>query len=282
MTGRPPPAAQAAPFRTRVGACWPGSRAVFRGADLHAELADLDWMELYVFGITGRRFAPAAVRLLHAIWVLTSYPDARLWNNRVAALAGSARSTSVLALSGAVAVTEAGIFGGGPGIRAIDFFRRAGAATAAGMPLRDFVGAELESRRIYGYGRPINILDERLPALQAKVAALGFDGGRHYRLAFEVERLLVEEHKPFLKMNYAAATAALAADLGFTPREYHLFNILKTLAGMPPCIVEAAEQPEGTVFATPCAGIAYAGPPPRPWPQEPETTAQPGTSIDGQ
>lgn len=258
-------AAHAGVFRTGVGACWPGSRAVFRGADLHGELADLDWMELYVFGITGRRLSQREVRLLHAIWVLTSYPDARLWNNRVAALAASARSTAVLALAGAIAVTEAGIFGGGPGIRAIDFFRRAGAAVAAGMPLRDFVGAELKSRRIYGYGRPINIVDERLPALQAEVAALGFDSGRHYRLAFEVERLLVEEHKPFLKMNYAAATAALAADLGFTPREYHLFNILKTLAGMPPCIVEAAEKPEGTAFATPCAGIAYAGPPPRTW-----------------
>lgn len=262
-------AAARGPFHTRVGACWPGSRAVFRGADLHTELADLDWMELYVFGITGRRFSPNEVRLLHAIWVLTSYPDARLWNNRVAALAASARSTSVLALAGAIAATEAGIFGGGPGIRAIDFFRRAGAATAAGRPLRDFVFAELAERRIYGYGRPINILDERLPALEAQVHAVGLDGGRHYRLAYEVERILVAEHKPFLKMNYAAATAALAADLGFTPQQYHLFNILKTLAGMPPCIVEAAEKPEGSVFAMACGDVAYEGPPARPWDANP-------------
>lgn len=271
-------ARHAGAFRTRVGACWPGQRAVFRGQDLHRDLHDADWLELYLFGITGRRFTPAQTKLLHGIWVLTSYPDARIWNNRVAALAGSARSTSVLGLAGAIAVTEAGIFGGGPGIRAIDFFLRAGQAVGAGRELRDFVFEELQSRRIYGYGRPINCVDERLPALQAMAESLGFGGGRHYRMAFDVERILVAERKPFLKMNYAAATAALAADLGFSPREYHLFNILKTLAGIPPCIVEAAEKPAGAVFPTACAGIAYLGVAPRPW-RTSRDVAVPGDSA---
>lgn len=252
-------------LRTRVGACWPGSRAIFRGHDLHQDLGDIDWLELYVFGITGRRFSAREIRLLHGIWALTSYPDARLWNNRVGALAGNARSSAVLGLSAAIAVTEAGIYGGGPGIRAIDFFVRAGQAVQSGVDLRGFVHSELACRRIYGYGRPINATDERLPTLIALVQALALDTGCHYMLAFDVEKILLAESKPFLKMNYAALTAALAADLGFTPRQYHLFNILKTLAGMPPCIVEAAEKPEGTLFPTPCTGIAYEGVGKRPW-----------------
>ena len=44
---------------------------------------------------------------MHALWVNTSYPDARIWNNRVAALAGSARSTGNLGVSAALAVSEA-------------------------------------------------------------------------------------------------------------------------------------------------------------------------------
>ena len=79
--------AHAGVLRTRVGACFPGSRAVFRGHDLHADLKDMDWVALYIFGITGRRFSSNEIRLLHAIWIGTSYPDAHLWNNRVAALA---------------------------------------------------------------------------------------------------------------------------------------------------------------------------------------------------
>jgi len=253
-------------LQTRVGACWPGSRAVFRGCDLHGDIRGIDWMELYVFGITGRRFSAQEITLLHGIWTLTSYPDTRLWNNRVAALAANARSASVLGLSAAIAVSEAGVYGGGPGLRAIDFFLRAGRAVQAGQDIRCFVHHELQSRRIYGYGRPINSKDERLPSLMALVRSQKMDTGPHYRLAFAVEEILVNEKQPFLKMNYAALTAALAADLGFTPRQYQLFNILKTLGGMPPCIVEAAEKPEGTLFPTPCTDITYEGHGPRPWP----------------
>lgn len=252
-------------LQTQVGACWPGSRAVFRGCDLHGDIQGIDWMDLYIFGITGRRFSAPEITLLHGIWTLTSYPDARLWNNRVAALAASARSASVLGLSAAIAVSEAGVYGGGPGLRAIDFFIRAGQAVQAGQDIRHFVHQELASRRIYGYGRPINSKDERLPALVALVQAQKLTEGRHYQLAFAVEDILVREKQPFLKMNYAALTAALAVDLGFTPRQYQLFNILKTLGGMPPCIVEAAGKPEGTLFPTPCTDITYEGPGRRPW-----------------
>src|SRR5438045_44352 len=78
------------------------------------------------------------------------------------------------------AVTEAGIYGGGPGIRAIAFFRRAGRAVDAGAAIEEVVSAELATRRILGYGRPIDSHDERLPSLVALAQAQGLDGGRHY------------------------------------------------------------------------------------------------------
>jgi hypothetical protein len=222
-------------------------------------------MELYVFGITGRRYTPEQIRLLHGIWVLTSYPDARIWNNRVAALSGSSRSTPVLGLTAALAVSEARIYGGGPGLRAIDFFLRAGKAVSTGNELRDFVVQELKSRYIYGYGRPIDSCDERLPWLAALAKELDLDQGQHFKIAFEVEKILLETGKPHLLMNYAGMTSALGADLGFTPREFHLFRVPMFLAGMPPCWLEAAEKPEGTLFPTPCDGIVYEGIKQRAW-----------------
>lgn len=252
-------------LRTKAGACWPGSRAVFRGHDLHRDLRDFDWLELYLFGITGRRFTAGQIKLLHGIWVLTSYPDARIWNNRVAGLAGSARSTPVLGLTAALAVSEARIYGGGPGLRAIDFFLRAGKALDAGRTLRDVVCRELESRHIYGYGRPIDSRDERLPWLAGLAREQGLDQGRHFKMAFEVEAILLEMGKSHLLMNYAGMAASLGADLGLTPREFHLFRIPTFLAGMSPCWQEAAEKPEGTLFPTACSGIAYEGVPERTW-----------------
>src|SRR5262245_11533061 len=104
-------------IRSRVGAAFIGSHAVFRGKDLHADLGDAGWLDLYLFGVTGRRFSTPKLRLLEAMWTHTSYPDARIWNNRVAALAGTTRSTGNLGIAAALAVSEAKIYGQGPGYR---------------------------------------------------------------------------------------------------------------------------------------------------------------------
>ena len=252
-------------LETHMGKCFVGSRAVFRGHDLHADLGGMDWIELFVFGITGRRFGPEQLKLLHAMWVQTSYPDARIWNNRVAALAGSTRSTPALGMSAALAVSEATIYGGHPFVSAIDFLIRARQAVEQGATINEVVECELEQRRIYGYGRPLACADERLPWLTTLAGELGLDGGPHLRLANDVERLLVARDSR-LRMNYAALTAALAADLGLSPGEFHHFQVPVFLAGMPPCFIEAAERPPGTVFPMSCAHIAYEGPGWRKWP----------------
>lgn len=251
-------------LKTRMGACFPGSHAVFRGHDLHAELKEMDWVELYLFGITGRRFTPQQIELLHAIWVYTSYPDARLWNNRVAALAASARSSANLGVTAALAISEATTYGGQAGMRAIEFLIRARTEIERGADLEALVLAEARERRVYGFGRPINSTDERIPWMMDLVRRLGLDQGPHLKLAFEVERILVQRY-PKLKMNYAALHAALIADMGLSEREYQLLRIPTFLAGMPPCVVEAAEKPEGGVFPIPCDSIAYEGVPKRTW-----------------
>lgn len=255
-------------LRTRVGACWPGSRAVFRGHDLHKELHDADFLELYLFGITGRRFTPQQTKLLHGILVITSYPDTRLWNNRVAGLAGSSRSSPTLGLTAALAISEALIYGGGAGLRAIDFFFRAGRAVSGGQAVRDFLRQELDTRYIYGYGRPIDSYDERLPWLAALAREQGMGDGLHFNLAFEIEHILTKEMgKPALLMNYAGMTASLGADLGLSRREFQLLRVPLFFGGMPPCLVEAADKPEGALFPTPCSGVVYEGVDQRPWPR---------------
>lgn len=251
-------------LKTKMGACFPGTHAVFRGHDLHAELKDMDWVELYVFGITGRRFSPEQIRLLHAIWTYTSYPDARLWNNRVAALASSARSSANLGITAALAISEATIYGGQAGVRAIEFLIRAKKKVDQGANLEELVLTEAHERRIYGYGRPINSKDERIPWMMALVCRLGLDGGPHLKLAFEVEKLLLLRN-PALHMNYAALHAALIADMGLSMREYQILRIPTFLAGMPPCVVDAAEKPEGTLFPTSCSAVDYEGVEKRAW-----------------
>jgi hypothetical protein len=252
-------------LKTRVGACFPGSRAVFRGHDLHADLKDIDWVELFVFGITGRRFNEKQVRLLHAMWSYTSYPDARIWNNRVAGLAGSARSTGTLAIAAALAVSEASIYGRGIDIRAIDFLRRTRKESEAGAAVVDCIQRELQSRRgIAGFGRPLTSRDERLAPLMTLAKSLGLDDGPHVRLAHQVDEILLAGRWR-LRMNAGGLLAALGADLGLSSREYYLFMFPAFLAGMPACYLESSQRTEGTLLPLSCEHILYLGPPKRAW-----------------
>lgn len=248
-----------------MGKWFPGERTVFRGLDLHRDFARREWMELYVYSITGRKFTPNQIELLNSMWVYTSYPDPRLWNNRVAALAGGARSTGALALSAALAVSEAKVYGGRAAIRAIDLIFRLQAAVDAGIALADAVAAELAKFRVLpGYGRPVVRSDERIPHLSARSRALGLAAGSHTVLAFEVEKFLIN-NRLRMKMNFAGLTAALCADLGFTCREYALFAFATFLSGMIPCWIDGLDHPEASFLPIQCATVRYEGPSRRPW-----------------
>lgn len=255
---------------SRMGTFYAGSNVIFRGRDLHADLKDMDWVELYVFGITGRHFSREQLRVMHSIWTYTSYPDVRLWNNRVAALAGSARSTGNLGTAAALAVSEASIYGRGIDMRAITFLIETHKRLDGGVAddrdiIEQCIRKELGERRsIAGFGRPILDKDERNPHMLALLEQCGLDGGPYLRLAFAVEEVLGSGGWR-MKMNYAGLCAAIAADFGLSPREYYLFLFPAFLAGMQPCFIEAADRPEGTLYPAACTDILYDGHARRSW-----------------
>jgi citrate synthase len=253
---------------TRMGAWFPGERVVFRGKDLHADLGKSSWLDVYLYGVTGHRFSEAELKLINAMWVMTSFPDPRLWNNRVAALAGTVGSSGTLSIAAAIAVSEATLYGGQPVIRALDFFQRAKKEVEAGGDLKNFVIMELRQRRsIGGFGRPIVSEDERISHLLMMAREVDLADGPHTRLAFEIEEVL-SKARYRLKLNFGGLTSALCADMGFTPRQYYIGATMCFVAGMPPCYIDAVDHPEGTFFPLRCERIKYEGTPPRRWEDE--------------
>lgn len=251
-------------LHTKVGAAFPGSHAVFRGHDLHRDLCSLEWVQLYAYGITGRHLSAEQAELVQAMWTHTSYPDARLWNNRVAALAGNARSSASLAMVAGMAVSEATTYGGQATMLCMTFLQHALRRVQAGEALADVVWEETARSKIYGFGRPINSHDERIPFIMALAERLGLHNGPHLALAWQVEQVLLSRYAQ-LQMNYSGLHAAIIADMGMSVRELQLLRMPIFIAGMAPCVVEAAEKPERVLFATPCNAVEYSGQAPRAW-----------------
>lgn len=249
---------------TKVGGAFPGSHVIFRGHDLHRDLHQLGWVDLYTFGVLGRRLTPEQLEMIQALWVSTSYPDARIWNNRIAALAANSRSSVNLGMMAGIAASEATVYGGNAALRSMHFLQTALNRVSNGETLEEVVWAEAERDHIYGYGRPLNSIDERIPGTMALAEKLNMHHGRHLLLAFEIEKILLPRYAQ-LRMNFTVLHAAIISDIGLTVREFQLLRVPVFLGGMGPCAAEAAEKPEGVLFATACDGVDYHGPAEREW-----------------
>lgn len=252
-------------WETAMGAWFPGERVVLRGRDVLNDLGHRRWMEYFLYGINGQE-TPRFARFVEGVWALTtSYPDPRLWNNRVAALAGTTRATAVLALSAGVAVSEASVYGLRPIKGALDFLYRADRKLAEGQPLEAVVWEELRKyRNVFGYGRPITDADERVGPLMEFARSLGMGQGKFINLAFAIEDFLKNSRLKY-QINIAGVVAGLVADEGRTPDDHYYMAALSFVAGMLPCYIDARNKPEGSFFPLRTTRIDYRGAPERRW-----------------
>lgn len=251
---------------TSMGAMFIGERVVCRGKDLFGEFAGKRWMELLLYGITGREFNETEVLMFEQIWVLCSnYPEPRIWNNRISALAATGKATSSLGVAASVAVTEATIYGVPPLVNSLRMLKKVQMLVDQDQELNSVIVRELKEKRVLGgYGRPFVKKDERVKPLMMQAEKLGFSEGRHVKLAFEIEAQLIESRFR-MSMNIGALIAALAADFGLNDKEFEAWMTLAFSAGFMFCFTDVAKKREGAFFPFRCERISYEGASARAW-----------------
>lgn len=246
-------------WETEMGAWFPGERVVLRGKNIFSAFDASSWMEYLIYGITGEEKKEYS-KFLEGIWRLTtSYPDPRLWNNRIAALAGTARSTGALGTAAAIAASEATIYGLRPIKGALDFLYRVDKQLAEGGMLADIIWAELKKHRsVYGYGRPMINEDERIQPFMKFAQSLGFRRGKYLKLAFEIEEYLKSSRLRY-QINAAGMVAGFVADNDISPDTHYHMGILCFVAGIIPCYIDTLDHKEGTFFPLATYRINYTG-----------------------
>ena len=249
---------------TTVGKAFLCDRVVLHGKDLHHQLGGWSWFKLYCFSLMGRELPDNQVKVLNFLWLATSYPDPSIWPNHIVSLAATTRSTPSLALMAGLSVSEATIYGRRPEKVALDFFYRGQKALEQGQTIEQIVDTELgQGKIIYGYGRPLAKLDERIPHTLALIRSLGLHEGKHLKFALAVYRYLKQSKG--LSMNIVAINSSLAADIGLSPDEFQLLMTPCFIAGMTPCYIDARDKPQGAFFPIRCDSVVYAGQKTRSW-----------------
>jgi hypothetical protein len=253
-------------WKTDLGGSVTGERVVVRGKNLFEDLNDFSWLKLLLFMITKREFNKNELAMLDKLWTFSvSYPDPRIWNNRVSALAGSARSTAGLGVGAAAAVSEAKIYGGQAILGAFDFIVDCKKKIDSGHALEQIIKNELKvNRAVYGYGRPIVKRDERIAPVERSMRELGFDNGEHVQLIYQIEDIL-KNGRWRMQMNIAALSAAIGADMGLSAEEYYLWTVNSFNAGTTACYLDANNKMPGALFPVRCKRIKYEGVAKRKW-----------------
>ena len=247
-------------WQTDMGAAIVGKeRVVLRGIDFLSECNKRTWAEHLVFAVTGEDSKQFS-RLLEAMWVtVSSFPDPRLWVNRVAALGGTVRTTGSLAANAASAVGEANAYGVRVGRRAVDVLYRFKEKLDAGADLEDLIKLDLKKyKALSGFGRPLTSKDERIEPLLNYARSLGFGNGPYVKLIFDIDDYFTNSRYPF-QMNASALMAALFADQGISAENVYYLVIHCFLAGIYPCYIDAKNHPEGSLFPLSAERVAYTG-----------------------
>lgn len=202
---------------------------------------------------------------VEACFVMLSWPDVRLWPNRIGAIAATVRATPVAGIALGALAADSRIYGPGTAVMSVEFLKDAMREHRSGKSAKEIVEAKRnpQTGKILapGYIRPLMSGDERVPYLQSYAKQLGLEAGEHLELAYEIDDYLRDTYSEGI--NFAGYMAAVCLDLGLTPEQsYRVFSMC-VAGGVHATYSEWADEPPETFLPLRCDDIDYTGPSPR-------------------
>lgn len=256
-------------IRSRRGG-WKIGQGVFsHGYDLMNDLmGNISFFQFLILHATGKLPERRVADWVENGFFCLNWPDSRIWCNQVGALGGTMRASVVAATSAGVLSGDSKAYAQGTQVEAVGFIQYALNEKKRGLTAREIVQNECKRHggkpHIMGYARPITKGDERVAILEKLTERLGFSPGDHLNLAYEIEKVLIEEYDEY--MNVSGYSSAFFADQGFSPQETYQFCATLVSVGVTACYVDAFERPPESFLPMRCDDIDYQGPPPRPVP----------------
>ncbi|MGJ8691178.1 MAG: hypothetical protein ACSHW0_01705 [Thalassotalea sp.] len=232
------------------------------GYDMMTELVGkASYMQVVILNATGRLPSRALADWVEAIHICLSWPDPRIWCNRIGALAGSSRTSCVAASTLGVLAANSSSYGIKPLISGVEFIQHAFQQISSGMNVTNFILEEVKKYGgkpfLMGYVRPIAKGDERIPAMELVSKNLGFEVGQHLTLAYEIEKELNARYDETMNIN--GYMSAFLSDQGYTPQEvYRIFSFI-VISGVTACFSDAEQRLEGGFSPLKTSDINYNG-----------------------
>lgn len=250
-------------IRTSIGKWLGGDDVIVRGHRLLDDLLpQLSLMQLHVLNITGRLVDAPLAQWLEKSFFMVSYPDARIWCNQIAALAGANGASPVAAATAACLGADSRAYGSSQTQwLAMSTLQQMLLNYQAGRSLVELV-ARFPIKHglpaIMGFARPANKTDERLEPMRQLTQQLGFSPGPHLNFAEQLAEWLKAQFGA--DMNIAGFMAAFLLDQDFTPDEVYQLRALAVANGAMACYGDRLGKPESSFLPQRCGDVVYTGP----------------------
>lgn len=239
---------------------WKIGEAVYNhGYSMMDELVgEVSFFQLLLLNITGKIPSKNLADWLEGCFICLSWPDSRIWCNQMAALAGSAGTKPVAAVSAGIMASDSLLYGPGVIPHCMNFITESVDAKQQGFELKTIVEQQLNrTKTVPGYARPIAKGDERVIAMREVSKQLGFTPGTHELLAEEISDYLADTIEE--SINFGGYMVAFLADQGITVDELTQISALWVSAGVQACYAEAIDRPAGSYLPLRCSDVIYTG-----------------------
>lgn len=262
-----------------TGGWFAGKRVVMHGKNILSQMSGCTWMEMILFAVTHKEANKKQAEFLDAVLAMSGcIPDPRLWNNRVSALAGTARSTSALGVSAGMAISDAIIFGFQPMLAAFTMLESLLPLESASMKQqieerlqtkpgdigKPGKGKQRAVASIAGYGRPVAAGDERIPPLMEVAKKYNYHDKPAVLLAFAIEKYL-QHNGHSLRLNTGGLIAAFCLDQQLTKEQFYYYISHCFCVSLLACHDDTSDKPEGAFFPLRCDQVNYIGQSERKW-----------------
>jgi citrate synthase len=249
-------------IKSKKGGWKIGKKVECHGLDMMEDVVGkFSYMQVVILNATGKIASKKLADWFEAIHICLSWPDSRVWCNRVGALGGSAGASSVASASAGLMAADSRSYGIRPIMDGVDFIKHAYNSVSCGVTIEEFVVHEINSKggkpHLMGFARPVVKGDERIVVLERLSKRLGFERGEHLKLAYQIESILDRDFGESMNLN--GYVSAFLSDQGYSAIDiYRIFSVVLS-SGVVACSVDYADRDHGSFAPMRVDDIDYTG-----------------------
>jgi citrate synthase len=249
-------------IKSKKGGWKIGQKIECHGLDLMEDVVGkLSYMQLVILNATGRLESKEMAAWFESIHICLSWPDSRIWCNRVGSLGGSVGANTVASVCAGVMAADSTSYGPRTIMAGIDLIVRAYESVKSGSDVEQFVADEVKSKGgkpfLMGYARPVVRGDERIVVLEKNTALLGFQRGGHLDIAYQIESILDRNFGESMNLN--GYISAFVSDHGFSALEIYRICSVIVSSGVAACHVNNVDERHGSFAPLQIQDIEYIG-----------------------